>query len=361
MGARQTDTKVMAGTLVLRLRSSYHIVAPVGQARPFSWSGTAPIHIAAHPVRQNQGGNTTMRYIRAFGILSMVFGPGFFCAAVFCPAASAKDLWTFNGICKESVVKEGAPAVDMSGAPGTAISCDAATITELDNGRRLVQFVQKTGEMLPPGFAGGEFKYVRGGFSLILDRVTPQRLLAGKQPDQIAGEAGKTAMPAEGYCVFGSADFSRLTEFSCETRTENAGTKILYSISFKVDDISVKRNVADSQQRAPAGWQVENTQWDFDRIFQYTLFDRTLPDGKHPVWIYYQAAGTIIRIDMPSLAMCTVMAGSVADRDVIKSGHADVISRTSKDPGKDWDFAIKTWRTALQHRLTPDGPEPCER
>src|SRR5260221_14178689 len=92
------------------------------------------------------------------------------------------------------------------------------TIMEFDKGRKLVQFVKKRGKINPPGFAGGEFKRTEGTHSLIVDRVYPQRLLAGKTTEQILSEGTKTAIPAEGYCFFSSPDFSKLTEFSCVTK-----------------------------------------------------------------------------------------------------------------------------------------------
>jgi hypothetical protein len=94
--------------------------------------------------------------------------------------ASAMDLWSFNGRCTEGAVKQAIPSVDMTKMRGSAISCDAATIVELDNGRKLVQFVQKRGNLSPPGFGGGQFKYTGNNYSLIVDHVHPQRRLSGK-------------------------------------------------------------------------------------------------------------------------------------------------------------------------------------
>ena len=102
-----------------------------------------------------------------------------------CHDALATDIWTFNGRCTVGVVKQAPPTVDMRNMRGSPIACDAASIMELDNGRKLVQFVQKRGELNPPGFAGSEFKYTEGNYSLAVDRVYPQRALAGKTQEQI--------------------------------------------------------------------------------------------------------------------------------------------------------------------------------
>jgi hypothetical protein len=266
------------------------------------------------------------------------------------------DLWTFNGSCKDGIVKQGSPSVNLHDTPGTVISCDAASITELDNGRKLVQFVQKLGKMMPPGFAGGEFKYTNGNYSLILDRVYPQRILAGKEADQIFSEGTKTALPAEGYCFFSNPDLSKLTEFSCVTKTENADTKILYSVSFKVDDISVKRDIQGAAESGPHGDASRNAKdKNFDRIFEYTIFNQTLADGKHPVWVYYQAGESIIRVNMPSLNICVVTPRSMADLALIKSGNYDVVPKATKD----WDFALEIWQAAFQRYLIVGKPKPC--
>jgi hypothetical protein len=267
--------------------------------------------------------------------------------------ASGMDLWLFNGVCKDSLVNQGSPNVDMRNAPGSVISCDAASIMELDNGRILVQLAQKHGKTLPPGFAGSEFKYTEGNYSLIVDRVYPQQILAGKTTDQIYGEGGKTAMPAEGYCFFSNSDFSKLTDFSCVTKTENADIKILYSVSFKVDDISVKRNLQGFNESSHSA--ASQAAKGFDRIFEYTMFNQTLPDGKHPVWIYYQTGEKIVRVDMPSLDMCAVTPRSSADWDVIKSKNYDVILKASKD----WDFALEIWKAAFQKYMVVGQPKAC--
>jgi hypothetical protein len=126
----------------------------------------------------------------------------------------------------------------------------------------------------PPGFAGSEFKYTGKNYSLIVDRVYPQRTLAGKTAEEIFSEGAKTAIPAEGYCFFSDSNFSKLTEFSCVTKTENADTKIIYSVVFKVDDISVKRNLQGSNESQPTTPSVQNTKdKSFDRVFEYTMFN----------------------------------------------------------------------------------------
>jgi hypothetical protein len=293
---------------------------------------------------REQLGEAEMRYIWLIGIL----------VAVLCRSASATDLWTFNGRCKDSYVKQGSPWVDMTNIRGSAVSCDAASIiTELDNGRILVQFVQKRGKMMPPGFAGGELKNTEGNYSLIVDRVYQQRPLVGKPTEQIYSEGGKTSIPAEGYCSFGDSDFSKLTSFYCLAKTINVDTKIVHKVVFLVDDILVKRNLQGSTEKLPAAPNTKDHK--FDRIFQYIIFNQTLPDGKHPVWLYYQSSENIVRIDMPSLDLCVVTPRSVADLDVIKSRSYVVVPTGTKD----WDFALEIWQTAFRRYLIVGNPKPC--
>lgn len=266
------------------------------------------------------------------------------------------DIWTFNGSCKKGVVKQGSPYADMHNIRGSVIYCDAASIMELDNGRKLVQFVQKRGKLIPPGFAGSEFKNTEGQYSLIVDRVYPQRSVAGKTVDQNYSEATKTALPAEGYCFFSDPDFSKLTEFSCVTKTENADAKIIYSMVFHVDDISVKRNLQGSHENPTTTAQPKNTtNQSFDRIFEYTTFNQTLSDGKHPVWVYYKSGEKIIRVDMPSLDMCVVTPQSAADWGVITSKNYDLIPKASEG----WNFALEIWKAAFQRYLVVGQPTAC--
>jgi hypothetical protein len=84
-------------------------------------------------------------------------------AIAFSDRALAIDVWTFHGACKDSTVKQGSSYVDNQ---DSAISCDAGYIMELGNGRKIVQFGLKQSELVPPGFAGGAFKYLDGHYAL---------------------------------------------------------------------------------------------------------------------------------------------------------------------------------------------------
>jgi hypothetical protein len=80
--------------------------------------------------------------------------------------------------------------------------------------------------------------------------------------------------------------------------------KIIYRVSFKVDDISVRLNPQGSNENPASPTQNPKAK-EPDRIFECTIFNQTLADGKHPVWVYHQSGQRIARVDMPSLDMCT--------------------------------------------------------
>jgi hypothetical protein len=134
-------------------------------------------------------------------------------------------------------------------------------------------------------------------------------------------------------------------------------------MAFHVDDISVKRNLQGSSENPPANTPAQSTpdrssraeSGSFDRIFEYTLFNETLQDGKHPVWIYYQSNDKIIRINMPSMDMCVVTPRSSPDMGVINSRNYDVIPKASRG----WEFAMEIWKAAFQRWLIVGQPKPC--
>lgn len=97
------------------------------------------------------------------------------------------------------------------------------------------------------------------------------------------------------------------------------------------------------------------TNGNFERIFEYTIFDKTLPDGKHPVWIYYQSRGEVVRIDMPSMGICVVTPESTADIGVINSKNYDVIDRSSPL----WNLADDICKAAFQRHMIVGTPRHC--
>jgi hypothetical protein len=97
------------------------------------------------------------------------------------------------------------------------------------------------------------------------------------------------------------------------------------------------------------------------RIYEYTLFDQTTPDGKYPVWVYYdmdvKGRKFTDRVEMPSLAMCTVTAQSSRSLAVIRSGNTDEI----KPRTEAWAMARDIWSTAYERSVIVDAkPLLCD-
>lgn len=272
--------------------------------------------------------------------------------AVFSSKACALDIWLFNGHCKNGVIKQGPANSDLQNIRGSPVTCDMASIMEMNNGRKLVQFVIKQGKTLPPGFSGNEYKYTGANYSLIVDRIHPPRPLGGQ-----SGADATNVKPAEGFCFFSNSDLSKLTDFSCVAKSEDQRSKFVYQISFDVADITVKRNIPGSAENAPVSPPVTppSKQGSFDRIFEYTLFNEVLPDGKHPVWMYFQSDKEVIRVNMPSMDICVVTPQSIADMGVINSKNYDVIPKGTEG----WDFAVQIWQAAFQRWLIVGQPKPC--
>jgi hypothetical protein len=85
--------------------------------------------------------------------------------------------------------------------------------------------------------------------------------------------------------------------------------------------------------------------------------NETLPDGKHPVWVYYEMKGkTIMRITMPSLDMCGVMQDSKSDIDILNNNIDIPIEKGSDD----WNMALDIWKTAFDKYMLTGSPTHCK-
>lgn len=93
----------------------------------------------------------------------------------------------------------------------------------------------------------------------------------------------------------------------------------------------------------------------FDSIFEYTLFDQTTSDGKHPVWVYYKSGNIIARVQMPSMDMCIVTPDSEQDPGVIRSKNYDAIKKGSDR----WSFALEIWKAAFARYMIVGKPTRC--
>jgi hypothetical protein len=109
---------------------------------------------------------------------------------------------------------------------------------------------------------------------------------------------------------------------------------------------------------APALAQA-NDHGSFDVITQYTFMDQTLPDGKHPVWVYYgtrakgHESAHVVRVDMPSLDMCIVTPNSWKDLELGRQHRLEAVPRSQ------WGFAKQVWRAAFAKYMTVGSPRAC--
>ncbi len=181
--------------------------------------------------------------------MKLIFLMGFLFAGS-CINASAIDLWVIDGRCANGTEKQAQPNVEMHSVPSSPIACDAATIMTLDNGRTFVQFVKKQDNAtMPPGFGGRQLKFTNGLYSLVIDRVHPKRSLVGKTITQIIADGSKLLIPAQGFCFFNETNFSKMTQFSCVSKSEDANATIIYKIDFKINSVVEKRNLNMNSMR----------------------------------------------------------------------------------------------------------------
>jgi hypothetical protein len=92
---------------------------------------------------------------------------------------------------------------------------------------------------------------------------------------------------------------------------------------------------------------------DPDKILQYMFADQTLPDGKHPTWVYYITGKAVVRVDMPSLDMCIVTGSSTKDMDLLNKKLLEVVPRS------EWKFALQIWKTAFDKYMITGTPHSC--
>jgi hypothetical protein len=157
-------------------------------------------------------------------------------------------MWFFDGKCYNSRLKIGTPEDDMTKDAGDPISCKVAVLMELDNGRKLVQFVTGTG---PLGFSGNEIDKVTNDKMAILpiNRILPVRDM-GTDPKEIyrRSSRGEGILDgAEGFCFFGAKDIKSSDGISCISKYEKGHKKMVYSISMKVTHVEKKFFIPDAQ------------------------------------------------------------------------------------------------------------------
>jgi len=255
--------------------------------------------------------------------------------------AEAAQTLVFDIKCVDAYIKQGRPKDDFRKKTGQPIECgDSAVLSMLDNGRVLLQVATKgKARSTVYGFAGSGFERLSN--ELWLMPVEHMYLPP-------TGTTADVDLGLGGGCIFaGSSDNIGETEsISCTTNIiPNELLRTVYRVKF---DIVRKPEPVVTQEAASRN--------SFDKISQYTLMNEMLPDGKHPVWIYYEVKGkTIIRLTMPSLDICGVMPESKSDIDILRSKKASNIQKDSTE----WDMALRIWKTAFDRYLLTGIPTRC--
>jgi hypothetical protein len=96
----------------------------------------------------------------------------------------------------------------------------------------------------------------------------------------------------------------------------------------------------------------------FAAISEYTMFDQMLPDGKHPVWVYYVSGPPkpiIVRLTMPSMDMCVVTPESKRDMHIFEERSNHHLVKGSRE----WIFAEEVWQVAFKRYLLVGQPQRC--
>jgi hypothetical protein len=160
-------------------------------------------------------------------------------------SAEATDLWMFDGLCTDALVKMGSPYEDMGRVKGTKVSCDAALLLELDNGRKLIQFAEKRGTQVTPlGFAGSSYEPQGNMLRLTVDKIYPRRAMGASPEETFARSADGGISGAEGFCFFAARDFRNATDLSCIAKLENENQKFIFKAVFKINKVTYKPNVS---------------------------------------------------------------------------------------------------------------------
>lgn len=251
------------------------------------------------------------------------------------------ELLSFDIKCTTAIIKQGAPSDDFAKIKGRRLACgDVVIISQHDNGRVLIQIAKKRSSSADTyGFAGEGItqKSDTGGLFLQVDHMYIPPTGATVNVDAKPG----------GACFFPQAtQIKDATHGLCIANINPQKTlRTVYEFEF-----DVLKNTSKLMQIEPSKSS------NFDRILQYTLMNQTLPEGKHPVWIYYLLDERTIKVTMPDLDLCVVTSdSSQSDLDILRNNVASPIARSSDD----WSFAEEIWKAAFQKYMVSGSPKKC--
>lgn len=253
----------------------------------------------------------------------------------------AIEILDFHIKCTKSYIKQGIPEEDFTKKSGQPIECgDHAILSFLDNERVLLQIVKKKSKI--------NNIYGFGGY--VLDHTDEKTWMMPVEHMYLppTGTTANVDSNLGGACMFvGGNDIKKIKHVACIANIiPNPLFRTVYNIEFDVLGLSGAMPQPKTKSKNL-----------FDKISQYTLMKETLPDGKHPVWIYYEVKGkTVIRITIPSLDLCGVMQDSKSDNDILDNNMADSIREGSDD----WNMALDIWKTAFNKYMLTGTPTHCK-
>lgn len=153
-------------------------------------------------------------------------------SAVHLGAAEASTL-AYSGRCvDQSYSKQGEQDADLTSEAGKAITCDFATISQFDNGRKFVQIATKRGRLSPLGFAGSTLDTSSNPRLTIMpiDRIYLPVPLPGKS---------ETVDGVEGFCFFQGHNLLKSDSLSCTAKIDIGTQKLIYRINFRITDVDL--------------------------------------------------------------------------------------------------------------------------
>jgi hypothetical protein len=145
--------------------------------------------------------------------------------------ANAKT-YLYGASCGGSYTKEGEQNDDLTKQSGKPISCTNIVFSIFDNGRTMLQIVDKSSHLTPLGFSGGRLDPdINPNFlTLPLDKIYLPHYSNPATPQTITG--------IEGFCFFdGKLNLRNLTSVSCAAKFELGSRRVVYHIDVKFSGI----------------------------------------------------------------------------------------------------------------------------
>ena len=145
-------------------------------------------------------------------------------------------------------MKSGPDEADLGKLQGAPIACDVGVLlTALPNGHSIMQFSLRRGEKVGPlGFGGTAISHTanRNFAVLPVAHIYPRKRLGASPEETYADALGGKPLDGEGFCFFGQ-DIAKSTSVDCVSKVESRGEKIVFTVRFKVDKVSIEKNLSN--------------------------------------------------------------------------------------------------------------------